>query len=269
MKNDTTGGDDVPNLSDRVMHQLYGPFRGIGPFPKDCASLWEALEWAPVSEFQAGIAQAIKKRLVRFSYEMKCADGVRRFVRLRATEIDEMEMRGVFRYLSRLLLAYIRDVDWARRRPDLEAQALEETAAVMVEFDDGGDGKLQSMMREMRAGACKRLRIVRKLRPRHRSGRPSPLPLPQAVRQELKELQSWLQLRWCRIRHAEDRAARATEVAAFLVKLIPSANLTVPELQKVLWPKAPRRRVDTLAVDLVAAAYRVSSRAVLYAKKPR
>ena len=58
------GLGDVDSVASTVSEQLYGPVRMMGPFPYDCRPLEKALRKQPVSDFQAGIAGALKHRFL-------------------------------------------------------------------------------------------------------------------------------------------------------------------------------------------------------------
>ena len=263
---------DARSLSEKVSHQIYGPARMIGPFPDSCESLKKALDMQPMSEFQSGIAEALKRRLQGFCYEATLADGVVRVVRLGKRQINEMEIRGVVQYLSRLLLSYARDRDRAVRRPDTLAATMEDVVASLSDFADGfarqGQRDLAKQMREWTAHATTLAAEYRRLRPRLRGGRRATLPEPTVVRRELAALRKWLTPRWDKIRTSRhDRRHWERNVSGALSTINPSVHLTVQQVRRVLWPPATRRSLDTLAVDLLARAYGVTRRAVLYAKK--
>jgi hypothetical protein len=262
------------DLSERTSHQLFGPMRTIGPFPDSCAPLRDSLARLPISEFQEGIITALKRRLRGLTYEARLADGVVHSIRLGSKQISELENRGVLQYLSRLLLGYVRDRDRAARRPDTLAAATESAATVFNELADDFTRQGQPVdAREMRAWAeiAKRAATkYRRLRPRTGAGRPTSLPRPGVVCRELAALRTWLRPRWDRVRASRrDRQGWERDVARALREILPSVDLARLELRQVLWPKARRRSLDTLAVDLLAAAYRTSRRAVLYATKSR
>lgn len=266
------GDGDPQTMSDRVSHQIFGPARWVGPFPNGCAELQAALDKQPVSEFQLGIAGALKRYMRGFHHEFRLIDGVVREIYLGQRRIEEMDRRGVFRYLSRLLLVYSKDRNRSVRRPDTLVAAAEEMAAVSTEFADDFErqGKLEQArhFRNVAQSASRSASRYRRLRPRLGGGRPASLPMPEVVLDEIRKLVDWIWPRWSALRSATyDRRVWVRDVRAALESVCPFVKVTDEELRKLLWPERPRRKIDTLATDLLALTYRVSRQAVRQARK--
>lgn len=241
----------------------------MGPFPEDCPQLWEALEQQPTSEFQAAIAHDLQRRLTGFRCEFQLSDGVTAYVHLRKRQINEMRSRGVFRYLSRLLLSYVGELDRETRRPDTLARGLEDMAASLREIAaererELGEAQSLELLAQEADAQARRYQV---LRPRVHGGRPSSVPPPHVVREQHGQLETWLKQRWEEISSCRRRANFAGRTAAFLVAMVPSDTITADSVQTVLWPGFIRRRASAVAVALLALAYGVSNRSILYAKK--
>jgi len=271
--------DDFAELSERVRIQLFGPARWIGPFPNSCRSLKEALDDQPISEFQAGLATELCRRLRGFAYVQRMADGVNRRVRVTDRELARLTETGVIAYLSRLLLAFVEDDAEGRvkLRPDYVAWVCRDYASNLTEMADGLE-PTEPLGQEFREHA-ERLRrkadLYDRARPQFRNGRvdggrPTTLPKPAVLRMELDALANWLRPRWKRIRASKsDRGLWAKAVQAVVMShLVPGRSIESAALGTALWPANVRRTHATAAADILAALYGVTRRSVLRATKP-
>lgn len=266
--------ENLEALSKTVREFVFGPNACIGPFPDGFPKLQELIEEQPMSEYQKGLAEALKRHLAKFQYAQRQPDGVIRYVRL-DREIFELEHRNVIRYLSRLLLSYARDdpSERATKRPDTLVWACHDAARSMDELADAfeADGKdeaareYRSLAEQWRqAGAIhegKRARVGR--------GRRSPLPTPETVARELQNVADWLRPRWGKIRTSQrDRLLWARELhESVLAGLVGGPTVKPDDLVGILWSSRTLRGPASAAVHILAAVYSVSPRAVANAKK--
>ncbi len=250
------------------------------------------------SDFQKGVIDELRRRLLRLTHEMTLSDGARYRLKLGKREMADLESHGFLDYLSRWLLFYVKN-NREVSRPDLEAAGYEfmrdaiDTAAKGHDVEDSDSDPAEEARApaffegfgEIADLAASKAASLRRLRPRAWGGRISNLPQDQVVRGEFDALVARLEpkrKRGSSLTPRRDRALLASEALDDLRAVIapsacPTPYPTATEVTGELWPfhvgerGCRPRSSSAVAVALVALAYRVHPRQIqraLRATKP-